>query len=102
MQGRLLLDVVIAQSSAVFQLLSREDEPLLLRRDPLFVLDLGFNILDGVIRFDVQSDRLSRQRLHEDLHCHVIQRLNKQVTVTLTVVSLERMLQRCSSLSLFF
>uniref|UniRef100_A0A0E0A079 DUF3475 domain-containing protein n=1 Tax=Oryza glumipatula TaxID=40148 RepID=A0A0E0A079_9ORYZ len=31
---RLLLDVVVGQRAAVFQLLPREDEPLLIRRDP--------------------------------------------------------------------
>merc|ERR1719474_2068856 len=68
MQGALLLDVVIAQRTAVLQLLSGKNQPLLLRRDPLFVLNLGLNILNRVIGLNIQSDGLSRQRLDEDLH----------------------------------
>jgi hypothetical protein len=34
MEGRFLLDVVVAQSSAIFELLPRKDEPLLVRGDP--------------------------------------------------------------------
>merc|ERR1719516_667436 len=68
MESRLLPDIVVAQSPAVLQLLSREDQSLLLRRDTLFILDLGLYILDRVIGLHVQSDRLSRQRLDENLH----------------------------------
>jgi len=68
MQGGLLLDVVIRQSPAVLQLLPGEDQPLLVRRDPLLVLDLGLNIVDGVGTLDLESDGLPRQGLHKDLH----------------------------------
>ena len=37
-ESALLLDVVIREGSAVLQLLSSEDEPLLIRRDPFLVL----------------------------------------------------------------
>ena len=37
-KGRLLLDVVIRESPPVLQLLSGEDEPLLVRGDALLVL----------------------------------------------------------------
>merc|ERR1719361_1285243 len=67
-QGRFLLDVVVRQSPAVLQLLSRKDQPLLLRWDSLFILNLGLHILDRVIRLHIQSDRLSGQRLDKDLH----------------------------------
>ena len=67
-QGGLLLNVVIAQRSSILQLLSSEDQSLLLRWNPFFVLDLGLDILNGVIGFHIQRDGLSRQRLHEDLH----------------------------------
>ena len=39
-EGRLLLDVVIREGAAVLELLAREDEALLVRRDALLVLDL--------------------------------------------------------------
>merc|ERR1719398_120580 len=68
MEGRLLLDVVVRQSPAVFQLFAGKDQPLLVRRDSLLVLDLGLNILDGVRRLHLEGDGLAREGLHEDLH----------------------------------
>jgi hypothetical protein len=44
----LLLDVVVAESPTVLELLSGEDKPLLIGRDALLVLDLGLDILNGV------------------------------------------------------
>ena len=35
-----------------------------------FVLDLSFDPFNGVGRFDIQSDRLARERLYKDLHTH--------------------------------
>ena len=58
-KSRLLLDVVIAQSTTIFQLLSSEDKTLLIRRDSFLILDLGFDIVDGVAGFDIQSDGLA-------------------------------------------
>ena len=40
MERRLLLDVVVREGAAVFKLLAREDQALLVRRDALLVLDL--------------------------------------------------------------
>ena len=68
MEGRLLLDVVVAQSAAIFQLLPCEDESLLVWRNPFLVLDLGLDVLDGVACFDFQGDGLASECLHEDLH----------------------------------
>ena len=45
-----------------------EDEALLVGRNALLVLDLGFDVVDGVRRLDLERDRLARQRLDEDLH----------------------------------
>ena len=67
MERRLLLDVVVAQGAAVLELLAREDEPLLVRRDPLLVLDLGLDVLDRVRRLYLERDRLAGERLDEDL-----------------------------------
>merc|ERR1712038_1564294 len=68
MEGRLLLDVVVREGSSILQLLASKDQPLLVWGDALLVLDLGFDILNGVRRFHLQSDGLASQSLHKDLH----------------------------------
>ena len=45
-EGGLLLDVVIRESSAVLELLSGEDESLLVWWDSFLVLDLGLDVLN--------------------------------------------------------
>ena len=62
------MDVVVRQSSAIFQLLSSEDQSLLVRGNTFFVLDLLFHSLDGVRGFNFKSDGFSSQSFHEDLH----------------------------------
>ena len=47
-EGRLLLDVVIREGSAILKLLSSEDESLLIWGDALLVLDLGLDVVDRV------------------------------------------------------
>jgi hypothetical protein len=67
-KGALLLDVVVAQSSAVLKLLASENKTLLVRGDALLVLNLRLHIIDRVRRLDFQSDSLSSEGLDEDLH----------------------------------
>jgi len=71
-EGRLLLDVVIREGAAVLELLPREDEPLLVGRDALLVLDLGLDILDRVRRLDLEGDGLAREGFDENLHDEVL------------------------------
>ncbi|KAJ0692302.1 hypothetical protein HanPI659440_Chr15g0584321 [Helianthus annuus] len=68
MEGGFLLDVVVSKSATVLKLLASKDEPLLVRWDPLLVLDLGFNIVDGIGAFNFQGDGLPGQSLNENLH----------------------------------
>ena len=68
MERGLLGDIVVGQRPAILKLLASKDQPLLVRRNPLLVLDLGLDILNRVRRLDLQRDRLARQRLHKDLH----------------------------------
>jgi len=68
MEGRLLLDVIIGQSSSIFQLLACEDKSLLVWGNSFFVLDLSLHVLNGVSGFNVQSDGLSSESLDKDLH----------------------------------
>ena len=68
MQRRLLLDVVVRKRAPVLQLLAREDQPLLVGRDALLVLDLALHHVDRVRRLHFQRNRLPGQRLHKNLH----------------------------------
>jgi len=68
MESGLLLDVVIGEGSTVLELLSGEDESLLVWWDTFLVLDLGLDVLDGVSWLDIKSDCLTGEGLYEDLH----------------------------------
>ena len=87
MESRLLLNVVVRESTPVLKLLPGEDETLLVGRDankagaeysvrdhgeirnvPLLVLDLGLDVVNGIRGLDFESDGLSGEGLHEDLH----------------------------------
>ena len=74
MEGGFLLDVVVGEGSAVFELLAREDQTLLVGRDALLVLDLGLDILNGVRGLDVEGNGLAGESLDENLHreCFVL------------------------------
>merc|ERR1712178_12480 len=76
-KGRSLLDVVIGKGSAIFELLSRENQTLLFRWNSFLILDFCLHILNGVIWLDVQGDCLSRERLDEDLHSTTAKTKNK-------------------------
>ena len=51
-----------------FELLSCEDESLLVRRDAFLVLDFSLDGFDGVGGLDIEGDGLAREGLHEYLH----------------------------------
>lgn len=82
------MDVIVAQSASIFELLASKDEALLIRRNPerdigaeipkqialnspFLVLDFGLNIVDCVRRLHLKGDRLSREGFDEDLHLEV-------------------------------
>lgn len=67
-QGGLLLDVVVRQGSAILQLLTSEDQSLLVRWDTFLVLDLGLNVVNGVRRLHLKGDSLTSQSLNKNLH----------------------------------
>ena len=52
---------VVRQSPAVLELLSSEDESLLVGRDALLVLNLGLDVVDRVRGLDLERDRLSSE-----------------------------------------
>ena len=59
MESGLLLDVVVGQSTAVLQLLSSENETLLIRGNAFLVLNLGLDVVDGIARLDFKGDGLA-------------------------------------------
>merc|ERR1711974_414320 len=68
MKSRLLLDVVVGESSSVLQLLAGEDQSLLIWRNSLLVLDLSLDVLNAIRGLDLESDGLAGKSLDEDLH----------------------------------
>ena len=65
MQGRFLLDIVIAKGASIFELFASEDETLLVGWDAFFVLDLGLDIVDGIGGFDFESDGFAGEGFDE-------------------------------------
>ena len=55
----LLLDVVVAQGTSIFQLLPGEDQALLVGRDPFLVLDLSLDVFNRVGGFNFEGDGLA-------------------------------------------
>ena len=67
MKSRLLLDVVVGQSTSVLELLSGEDETLLVRGDSLLVLNLSLDVVDGITRLNIKRNGLSGEGLYKNL-----------------------------------
>ena len=67
MQRTLLLNVVITESTPILKLLTREDQTLLIRGNPLLVLNFGFDIVNGVGGFDIEGDCFAGESFDEDL-----------------------------------
>jgi len=68
MESRFLLDVIVRKGAPVLELLSGEDQTLLVRGNSLLVLDLGLDIVDRIGGLDLKGDGLARKGLDEDLH----------------------------------
>merc|ERR1712038_417999 len=68
MESRLLLDVVVRKSSAIFQLFSSEDQSLLIWWDSLLILDLCLDVFNGVRGLNLKGDCLSSEGFDKDLH----------------------------------
>ena len=68
MEGGLFLNIVVREGTSILELLSSEDETLLIGRNALLVLDLRLDVVNGVGGLDLESDGLAREGLDEDLH----------------------------------
>merc|ERR1711868_227587 len=86
MQSTFLLDIVIRQGSSIFQLLSSEDQSLLIWGNSFLVLDLGLDIFNGVRWLNLEGDGLSSQGLDEDLHTSSQSENKMESTFLLNVV----------------
>src|SRR5277367_4647473 len=92
MQIRLLLDVIVRQSAVILKLLACEEQSLLFWWDSLFVLNLGFDVLNGGVIFYLKGDCLANQVLNKDLHYSENQvkgRLLLNVIVSKSIVILQ-------------
>ena len=67
-EGGVLLDGVVLEGVAVFELLASEDETLLIWWDTFLVLDLSLDVFDTVCWFDFEGNVLTGEGLDEDLH----------------------------------
>lgn len=67
MQSTLLLNIVIAQCASILQLLTREDQTLLIRGNALLVLDFGLDVVNSVGGFDVEGDGFAGESFDKDL-----------------------------------
>merc|ERR1712007_388135 len=47
-KSRFLLDVVVRKGATILELLSGENQTLLIRGDTFLILDLGFHVINGV------------------------------------------------------
>jgi len=63
-----LLDVVVRESSAIFELFSCEDKTLLVRWNALLVLNFGLHVGDSIRGLNIQRDSLSSKSFDEYLH----------------------------------
>jgi hypothetical protein len=64
-QDRVFLDAVVGQSAAFLKLPAGKGQALLIRRYSFLVLDLGLDVLDGVVGLHFEGDGLASQGLDE-------------------------------------
>lgn len=65
MQSGLFLNVVVRKSAAILKLLSSKNQPLLIWWNTLLVLNLRLDVINGVGRFNLESDGLSSKSLDD-------------------------------------
>lgn len=68
MESALLLNVVVAQSATILQLLTSKDQTLLVRWNAFLVLDLRLDVINGIRGLHFQRNSLASQSLDKDLH----------------------------------
>ena len=61
MKSGLFLNVVVIESTAIFELFASKDQALLVRWDAFLVLDLALDVVDCVGRFHLEGDCFSSE-----------------------------------------
>jgi len=74
MEGRLLLDVVVGEGAAVFELLAGEDQALLVRGNALLVLNFTLHVINSVAGLHLEGDSLAREGLDEAANVSILPR----------------------------
>ncbi len=77
MERRLLLYIIVRESTTILKLLTCKDQTLLIRRDTLLILDLGLHVVDRVTRLNIQRDGLARKSLVRGWGNNVCKKSNK-------------------------
>ena len=65
MQSGFLLDVIVGESTSILELLSGENQTLLIGRNAFLILDLRLDIINSVARLNLESDGLSSEGLDD-------------------------------------
>jgi len=81
MKSGFLLDVVVGEGATVFELLSSEDETLLVRWNAFLILNLGLDVVNGIRRLNLEGDGLAGEGLNEDLHVDLCEACVKYVVM---------------------
>lgn len=72
MEGRFLLDTIVGQGAAIFELFASEDETLLVGGDAFLVGDLLLDIVNGVFSLNIKGYGLTCKCFHKDLHIWIV------------------------------
>ena len=65
MQSGFFLDVIVGESTSILELLSGENQTLLIGRNAFLILDLRLDIINSVARLNLESDGLSSEGLDD-------------------------------------
>jgi len=76
-KSRFLLNVVVRQSSSIFQLFTSKNKTLLFWWNSFLVLNFCFDVGNGIVGLDIKSNRFTSQRFHKDLHSTTSQSENQ-------------------------
>merc|ERR1712042_281168 len=86
MQSGLLLDVAVTKGATILKLFAGKDQSLLIWGNALFILNLGFDIFNGVRRLNLQCNCFTSQGFDKNLHTSSQSKYQMQSRLLLDVV----------------